>query len=306
MNLQTAKGVNVFDKLLMSRSDGTSLLIGSPPSWDARFKDIAAHGFNLVRVPFNLEAFDYNSAGCIAALKSIAESAAVYGISVIFDNQQTNASSAYGGNGFSPSLCKGLSTQEEFWSEFYTDMTKWASVANTLKQIIAAVDSYSNVIGYDIQNEPYIYSLNQYRLLGQYHTYLANHVRQISSKIIFFDKAEPQYSGSSYVNFSYDPLTKPSAQNIVFAPHEYAAGSPSHCPDYLTLAKNWNVPLIIGEWGVSNSSASACAYLDYFKQNNLGWIRWAYDPIDPTYNLNDVNWQETQNYIDLINAMATA
>src|SRR5262249_664339 len=128
-----------------------------------------------------------------------------------------------------------------------------------------------------------------------------------SSKYILFSKAEPEYTGKQYVNYVYEPASKPRiASKLIWAPHAYeAVGKPMDFlfERYNTLNNaSWHLPMLIDEWGQTDQNGTD-VYVKYFKTNNMGWVRWFYDLMDPTYNLMDANYKPTDRYLWLMDAM---
>jgi endoglycosylceramidase len=99
-------------------------------------------------------------------------------------------------------------------------------------------------------------------------------------------------------------LKQPSGQNLVFAPHYYQfaalAGSATN-PDgvrgdlqkWQNKANQWNVPVFVGEFGVSNPSPDAEAYLsahfDAMDALGMGGTVWEYSVAAEMWNLEDLS-----------------
>ena len=258
-------------------------------------KYIKANGFNAVRVPFYWEAYVNNPTVFMQELELVAKTAQQYDICVFFDNHHFYSSSYWNlqvegksdGRGFPSFVVKNfpardndyIKTAGPFWSAFLSNSISingksvWDVQADFFKLVIAKVDKYSSVAGYEILNEPHLFDSTQYEKLGNYNTYMAKQIRGVSDKKIFFDRETTR-------GFSREPSLEPKifpkgVTGLVYAPHMYTIPYPGTQADkqiknFKTWADAAGTEVLIGEMGAENS-ADAVQYLKVLKSYGFGW-----------------------------------
>ena len=91
------------------------------------------------------------------------------------------------------------------------------------------VDGHTSTLGYEILNEPVVYSIDQWEKLGKYNTFMTNELRTSLHKAIVFDRQLPSDVGGS-INAYPENMMKmaPSnTTNVIFKTTLY--GLPTHC-----------------------------------------------------------------------------
>jgi hypothetical protein len=320
--LSQLKGVNLLDPVLTSRHSGPLFAASINYARDSLLK-LREYGFNVVRVPYAWEAYEYNSTAFLSEAKSVAYYAERTGICVIFDFHHWFHSSYFkdGAVGF-PYFLLGKYKQggaedeaKVFFSDFlnntvsYNGISAWDLQAQFMNKVIAQVDKYTSVLGYEIINEPTLYDYSQYQKIGNYHTYIAQKIRPNTGKYIFFTAERTVGVNRDHV---LDQLIVPrGASKIAFAPHIYStlsagSGAEWQMKKWKENAQKWGgIPIFIAEWA-NDSTASMKTNIDYFSSSKQGWCYWAYTPYDLNksyYQLIDSNSQPTTYLTDLLGDM---
>jgi hypothetical protein len=156
--------------------------------------------------------------------------------------------------------------------------------ADFFRTIIARVDGYDSVAGYEILNEPHFFDPSHYEKLGNYHTYMASEIRAATDKKIFFDRENTW-------GFQRDPSREPAiapsgVSGIVYAPHLYAIPYPgsqaeTQIQNFKSWSEQWNSEVLIGEM-VADSQADADQYLSVLKASEFGWTAWSWKNVVST------------------------
>ena len=92
---------------------------------------------------------------------------------------------------------------EEWWTDWFDravtnapGVDGWTLQADFLKEIVKAVDSHPSTLGYELLNEPRIYSIDQWEKVGNYNTFLTDELRKVTQKLIVYDRqASPELAG---------------------------------------------------------------------------------------------------------------
>jgi hypothetical protein len=248
-------------------------------------------------VPFYWEAYNKDPAGTLAEMEKIADTAQKLHIYVFFDCAQYGTSSYFynspGKGGFPSTLLtkytfNGKEAAEKlFWNDLYNNtikvdgVTAWELQARMFQDIIKRVDKYNSVLGYELLNEPTIYDNSQYAKLGNYHSYLVDHMRTYgTSKFILFDRAYPFWD-ASYLDWNYYSKIAPSStKNTIFTPHRYSAVYKGIFENYEKLALTWGgIPVIMSEWAQGNQTKMN-DYVAELKRVGFGWTYYAWAPGD--------------------------
>ncbi|MGH9879425.1 MAG: cellulase family glycosylhydrolase, partial [Nitrososphaerales archaeon] len=297
-------GVGFIDKLLGRRESGGPT--SSNENVTESMRHIKMNGFTAIRVPYYWESHVYNSAEFMDRIEFIAQSAQENRICVFFVNFHYYTTSYWGldiegkspGRGFPsfvvqdfpPTNNDYIQTAGPFWDAFLSNSivisgnTAWDVQADFLKSIINRVDHYDSVAGYEILNEPHLFAKEQYDRLGDYHTYMAEKIRSITDKKIFFDRENTW-------GFTRDPSLEPKVAprgitGIVYAPHLYATPYPGsqaeeQINNFKTWSQQWGSEVLIGELA-PDTQADADQYLRVLKENGFGWTVWSWRPIQGT------------------------
>jgi len=212
---------------------------------------------------------------------NVSKSADKWGLNVIYANDQYHISSwldPKSGYGFPSFLFTpnqhrfpfsgGGSSDTEvarsWWGSWYnktiTDVDGrdgWTLQAEFLKSIVMAVNNHTSTLGYEILNEPQVYSEEQWRKIGSYNTFMASKLRQLTNKTIVFDRQLPSDIGGviGALPENMAMMAPRNISNIVFKSTLY--GLPSHCSyaearlsTAARAAQLMKVPLWIGEFNI--------------------------------------------------------
>jgi aryl-phospho-beta-D-glucosidase BglC (GH1 family) len=287
---------------VLSKREGGGMFKASTNYVSESMRHMNMHGMNVVRVPFYWESYHNNAEAFLDELELVARAAQANDICVIFDNHHWYTSSYWDieipgnsdGRGFPSVVVKSFpmknkdyeDTAGPFWKAFLSNNFNvggkkvWDYQADFFTKVINRVDRFDSVIGYEILNEPHLFSKDQYDDLGNYHTYMAKKIRAQTDKMIIFDRETAR-------GFARDPdlerkIVPFGVSNIVYGPHLYSAPlSGSHSDkqidNFKEWSKDWGVKIFIGEFSASTQS-EIDAYLREFKANGFGWSYYAWKP----------------------------
>jgi aryl-phospho-beta-D-glucosidase BglC (GH1 family) len=260
------------------------------------------HGMNVVRVPFYWESYHNNADAFLNQLELVARAAQANDICVIFDNHHWYTSSYWNieiegnsdGRGFPSVVVKSFplrngdyeDTAGPFWKAFLSNSFSvggkkiWDYQADFFAKVINRVDRFDSVIGYEILNEPHLFSKDQYDDLGDYHTYMAKKIRTLTDKMIVFDRETAR-------GFVRDPdlehkIVPAGVSNIVYGPHLYAVPLPGsnaekQIANFKEWSRDWGVKILVGEFSADTQSETDL-FLREFKENGFGWSYYAWKP----------------------------
>ena len=295
------KGAVFMDPVLSKREGGG--MFKAPSNYVSEsMKHMNIHGMNVVRVPFYWESYHNNPSAFLNELEVVARAAQSNDICVIFDNHHWYTSSYWDieipgnsdGRGFPSVVVKSFpmkngdyeDTAGPFWKAFLSNgfsvggKKVWDYQAEFFVKVVNRVDRFDSVIGYEILNEPHLFSKDQYDDLGNYHTYMAKKIRAVTDKMILFDRETAR-------GFARDPdlehkIVPFGVSNIVYGPHLYAvplSGSNSvrQIDNFKEWSSDWGVKIFIGEFS-ADTQTEIDQYLREFKENGFGWSYYAWKP----------------------------
>jgi Cellulase (glycosyl hydrolase family 5) len=290
-----------------------------PPNYyEDSFRAISQSGMNTVRYLFTWESFEKNPRAFLNELNKVSESADKYGISMIYANDQHRISSWLDnkhGYGFPSLLFVGKPefprdhggapaspTAKLWWTEWYNRSIKnengtadgWSLQADFLKKIVRAVDNHSSTLGYEILNEPVLYTIDQWEKIGKFNTFITDELRTITKKLVVFDRQLPSDIGGMLDAFPHNmaKMAPTNKTNVIFKTSIY--GLPDHCSyaeQRLAISSQTanllGVPLWIGEFniGVDNDHPTADInqtqlniFVQKFKELGAwGWSFWVWN-----------------------------
>ena len=282
---------------------------------DAAF--LAANGFNAVRVgiiwsDLEPEPGVFNTA-YLASIEQTVQTLGNHGIYSILDFHQDAYSSQFGGEGApdwavqaggaaNPSLPFPYNeffnpAETQAWDSFWSNADAPNGIglednyAQMLEYVANAFNGNSNVVGFELMNEPSAGSQTLSTLFGS----------------PFFDSQEltPFYNQGADAIRAVDPTTpifyEPDvlsnaglpihlgtvdATNTVFSFHDYCEfdlGSLGCLPNPATIADNavsyaqsQGIPAFMTEFGASSDETGISASMQAANQNLIGWTEWAY------------------------------
>jgi cellulase (glycosyl hydrolase family 5)/concanavalin A-like lectin/glucanase superfamily protein len=294
-------GVVFMDPILSKNEKGASF--NAPSNYVTEsLKYISLNGFKAIRVPYYWESYVFSSTDFMNEIDLIAKTAQNNKLCVIFDNHHFYATSYWNlqvagksdGRGFPSFVVKGfpaknndyIATAGPFWKAFLSNSYSidgkkvWDVQADFFAKIIAKVDSYTSVAGYEILNEPHLFDESDYAKLGAYNTYMAKKIRALSDKKILFDR---ETTRGFERQPSKEPLIVPQGvTGLVYAPHLYSVPTPGsqglkQVIRIDTWAKEWGVEVLMGEWG-ADTLTDTKTFLNDFKARGFGWTYHSWKP----------------------------
>lgn len=124
------------------------------------------------------------------------------------------------------------SPASKFWPLYYTNkipgLNVWDEQSKFMLAIVDTVDRYSNVIGYEILNEPHFYKHSDpnwyYEQCGKMQSYIGNKIREKSDKYVIFTR-ETLHGGGDWQPQSrhlMTPRLNRLPNKVWWTPHHYA------------------------------------------------------------------------------------
>lgn len=311
----------------------------SPPAnyYEDSFRIISQAGMNLVRYIFYWEAYEKNPSLFMKELATVAETADRWKIKVLYDNNQYHTSSwldpkqAYGfplylfednpkyirgggGNSTDPAA-------KVWWTDWWNRSVRsvngtdgWTLQGKFLKNIVHALDKHSSTLGYEILNEPQVYSKDQWSKIGGYNTFMTNGLRTVTQKTIVFDRQifAYLYGPTDATPENLAKMAPYNKTNVVFKATLYGVPIQNTTYEdtlttYAKVAQLARVPLYMGEFGVATNNPNPIPQLNQtltnifiqkFKEVKVwGWDSWIWDfqhQSNPTMNLVNFTSNGTQ------------
>lgn len=311
--------------------------------YNQSFKMISESGMNFVRYLFFWEAYETNPKMFLNELKEVSKFADKWKMNVIYANDNYATSSyldpkdGYGfpsylfsndtfpkgsGGGYREHNKDAKLWWSQLWDHSLTSINgtdAWDLQSNFLKRIVAAVDKHNSTLGYEILNEPHVYSSDQWEKIGNYNSFMVNEMRTKTNKLIFYDRQVPSeiYGNLNSSAQNIAKMAPSNKTNIVFKTTVYSVPtSGSYAENRLhTSAEAANlagVPLCLCEFGLYPKSRDLIGEskivlseekLHEFTQKleelkAWGWAIWIWD-----YKPRDNN---NFNLVKFINGTATA
>lgn len=212
-----------------------------------------------------------------------------------------------------PFLPSNATNDKAFFDFVYSNVALWDAIWNTFwKPILERIDSNEFVLGYELCNEPPIWSVQQRDGLGNFHTYLAEKIRTQSSKWIMYVNGFPQ-GGVGGTLGAFNEVIAPRVDSFVFCPHNYAGTAVTGWQQRFTDRMNafkatqtaLGCPVIVDEFGIglvgADISILTQANMDHIfrelKRCGFGGMCWVYWPgSDPLHRMVTSTGALTANY----------
>ena len=282
--------------------------------FDESFRIISQTGLDVIRYLVTWESFEKHPSLFIDELFKVAQLADKWKLNVVYTNNQFHISSwldPSSGYGFPSALFEnnknlpynggGASdneTAELWWSNWYnrsiSDVSGndgWTLQAEYLKKIVNSVDNHTSTLGYEILNEPQVYSADQWKKIGNYNTFIASELRKSTNKTIVFDRQLPSDIGGLIYALpgNMAEMAPRDTDNIIFKATLF--GVPLHC-SYAEARLNTaartaqiaGIPLWLGEFNVGITSNDPIADINQSDVNIFiskfgearawGWSYW--------------------------------
>ena len=273
---------------------------------------------DLVRYLVVWEAYERDPTAFMNELNALANAADKTGVKVIYTLDQFRTSSWLDperGYGFPNSLFEGGQKDypkgggggpgdpaaEEWWTDWFDravtnsdGIDGWTLQADFLKAIVNAVDGHSSTLGYELLNEPRLYSIDQWEKVGNYNTFLTDELRKVTQKLIVYDRqATPDLDGDIGITpQNMAKMAPDNRENVLFKATLFGLPEPGTIFEkrmnyYLQAAELAGVPLCFCEYNIKQyanekiddlSQENVDYFFERFKNENLwGWALWIWD-----------------------------
>jgi hypothetical protein len=250
--------------------------------YDESFKLIKNIGMNHVRYVLYWEAYENNPALFLQELENVANLADKWGLKMIYDNHQFHTSSWLDnkrGTGFPSFLFdkhlypinSGVTTSsnsptttvlwwKNWWNrnvteEVNSNMDGWIVQAHFLKTLVKILDNHNSTKGYEILNEPEVFSKDQWSKIGKYYEYMINDLRTETNKTIVLDMTIPVNFHDTRINVTSENMAKiiPKDRNSIFKISLYGIPLDDNYQErklelLVNVSKIAKIPLYVGEW----------------------------------------------------------
>jgi Cellulase (glycosyl hydrolase family 5) len=283
------------------------------------FRTFAENGITCVRVTIYWESWELNRDKCLDDLGVIADSADKHGITCIYDNHQWECSSWIGcGIGMPNSVMSGYyermpaehaanyNTKKDFWNRWWNRKVEtaggkdgWEAQLTYFADFVKLLNNRKSTFGFEILNEPEVFSLSHYNRIRQYHDYMIKELRKITDKPLILCWALPHGSfDNPILQASIFPAYHKN-NNVIYDGHSYPLSLTRMIYFRLIRRLMGNVPLYIGEFnsGFTNGAVLAQDQLsEYIKMCKRFEVygcalwRWSYihDQNIPAFNLTHI------------------
>jgi hypothetical protein len=290
--------------------------------YDQSFKLIKNIGMNHIRYVLYWEAYENNPSLFLQELEDVANIADKWGLKIIYDNHQYHTSSWLDekrGTGFPSFLFdkslypidSGITTSsnstELWWTNWWNrniidqnnKIDGWNLQANFLKTIVKLLDNYNSTYGYEILNEPQIFSQDQWSKIGKYYKYMTNELRKQTNKTIVLDMTIPIKFQDPAINLTSENMAKiiPQDSNSIFKISLYGIPKDNNYQEkklelLLNVSKIAKIPIYVGEWN----------HVDREKKATI-----ANNTIDDTSKINasksDLSQEESDFFVNKFNSL---
>jgi len=267
-------------------------------------EQIRSMGFNTVRLPFSNECIAASSTNSIDAAKNpklvgktplqvmdyIVKRAKAYGLNIILDRHRPDSNA-----------------QSALW---YTDQYSEARWISDWKKLAKRYKKSSNVIGFDLHNEPHgdaCWGCGDRATDWQAAaTRAGNAVLKVNPKLlIIVEGVERQSTGTAntwwgggLAGVAKKPVKLTVKNRVVYSPHDYpssiysqpwfsAANYPQNLPaqwdtDWGYIDRKGIAPILLGEFGTKLETTSDKLWLktmvSYLKKNGMSFAYWSFNP----------------------------
>jgi hypothetical protein len=164
-----------------------------------------------------------------------------------------------------------------------------------MKKIVNAVNNHTSTLGYEIINEPHVYSIDSWQKVGNYNSFITDQLRTVTQKIIVFDRQVPPdpWGPIGVTPENMAKMAPTNKTNVVFKATLF--GIPfqnSFAEDrlsvYVKTAQLAGVPLYMGEFNLKVSETYRPVddvnqtivnlFVQKFNEVNVwGWGMWIWD-----------------------------
>lgn len=255
---------------------------------DAYMDRAASWGIDAMRVPFTWAALEptqgQDDADWLSRYQQLLDSAWAHGIWTVVDFHQDVYAESFCGDGFPswtiPDAPAPHHDCPQWQLEYFDDSAVehafdifWANGSTVQNEYLAAWDAMitrfqneAGVVGFEPFNEPAAGTQNQDAFeattLTAFFSRMVPHMRALAPKaLVFVDAPGVDAVGATTA------MMRPTGDGIVFAPHYYPISNAN--PDivlpgiqlWANVGTAWNVPVFLGEFGVSHDNDGALDYM---------------------------------------------
>jgi hypothetical protein len=275
------------------------------------FSRMKSWGFNVVRLPIAWSCIEpregYYDDSYLAILDRVISWCRKYSLYVILDMHQWNWAPKFEGNGLPDWAVEQYSDQDQAKVGFFRNETIQDQFFNMWRYVANRYNNESTIFAYDIFNEPNV----DYRIMSEesflerlYNFYqnAVDHIREVDIKHAVM--IEPPWGGG-IIDWSmiYDT-------NLVLSTHLYTEGTADGVTGYdgnssrleadflvsYNFSLVWNVPLVIGEFGVGSAATKAHEwtrdFMNIFDKYMVSTCWWSYWRDDDSMGLLTSNGEE--------------
>jgi endoglucanase len=273
-------------------------------NWKAMLDQIAALGFNTIRVPFSDEALepgrlaqsinyelnpDLKGKSSLELLDTLIQGASERGLKLILDRHRPTSQA-----------------QSELWYTESVSEEQW--VANWV-MLAQRYNGNPAVLGVDLHNEPRgpatwgsEDAATDWRLAAER---AGNAILEVNPYLLIFVQGVERYGddwywwGGNVAGARSAPVRLNVPGRVVYSPHDYGPGVywqpwfgaqdfPSNLPaiwdtHWGYLAREQIAPVVLGEFGGRSVGSDPegvwqRVLLDYTQQQGIGWLNWSFNP----------------------------
>jgi endoglucanase len=272
-------------------------------NWKAMLDQIAALGFNTVRIPYSNDALvpgrmpqninyavnpDLTGKTSLEILDLLVQGAADRGLKVILDRHRPTSDA-----------------QSNLW---YTDAVPEARWITDWEMLAQRYRGQAAILGMDLHNEPRGEATwgsgdvdTDWRLAAQR---AGNAILAVNPYVLIFVQGiehtgdDWYWWGGNFLDTRTAPVQLSIPGRVVYSPHDYGpdvypqpwfstADFPSNLPSVWDahwgyLSQEQIAPIVLGEFGGSVGEGAngvwQSALMDYLQQHGMGWLSWAFNP----------------------------
>jgi len=234
---------------------------------------------------------------------------------VILDMHQWNWAPKYQGNGLPDWAVAQYSDRDKAKVGFFSNETMQDHFSNMWRYVADRYKNESTIFAYDIFNEPNV----DYGLMGEeaflgrlrsFYQMAIDHIREVDSRHAVM--IEPPWGGGIRA------WTKVEDPNLVLSTHLYTEGTADGTTGYdgdsgkleadflvsYGLSLQWNVPLVIGEFGVGSAATKAHEwtrdFVSIFDKYMINACWWSYWRDDDSFGLLTTKGEEKGNLLSAL------
>ena len=283
------------------------------------FERMRSWGFNVVRLPIAWSYVEptegHYDDSYLSTVATVISWCMENGLYVILDMHQWNWAPKFEGNGLPDWAVEQYSDQDEAKFGFFTDAATQGKFFDMWRHVANRFKNESTIFAYDIFNEPNV----DYRLMSEesfleellnFYQGAADHIREVDNRHAVM--YEPPWGGGvSDWSIIDDP-------NLVLSTHLYTEGTADGVTGYdgnsATLEEDflvsydfstlWNVPLVIGEFGVGSAATKAHEwardFMNIFDKYVIGACWWSYWRDDDSMGLLTADGEEKEGLLSAL------